>query len=361
MPEVVLGGTIGFVPATASLGGSRLWEAVDSLIDRAPSLDDLRSHRLEVLAAQRFRKLGRPVPEDFVAEVRFAAIAGLTAPLVIERVRAVYDGPLMVFKGPEVAAHYPDPALRGYGDIDLLVEDAEELHEMLLRVGFDLVGDPRLYVNIHHLRPLLADGLPLPIEVHSRPKWLEPLAPPATESLFRSARGSATGVDGVFAPSPAAHAVVLAVHSWAHEPLRRLRDIIDIAAVATAAQPAEVDALAEAWGVERIWRTTTAAIDALLADQATPWTLRTWARNLVRARERTVLESHLQRCLSDFSAMPPLVAARSLPRTFAQAIGPERGERWREKFARTALAVRHASRGRSQHDRELDERARRSG
>jgi hypothetical protein len=339
-------------------GGQGLWEAVDRLIDRAPGEDDLRSHRLEVLAARRFRSLGRPVPEDFVDQERRAAIAALMAPRVLERVRESYNGPTLVFKGPEVAARYPDPTLRAYGDIDLLVPDADKAQRALLAGGFRLVGEPELYIDIHHLRPVLADGLPLIVEIHSRPKWAEQLAPPAVE-LFDSAEPSATGVNGMLAPAPAAHALLLAVHSWAHEPLRRLRDLIDVAAVAAAADADEINHLAQAWRVDRIWRTTLAAVQALLGERPTPWALRLWAQNLARVRERTVLENHLQRCLSDFWALPARVAVRGLPQTFLDEVGPGGDERWREKVSRMALAVRNASRRRSQHDRQLDERTRR--
>jgi hypothetical protein len=349
------------VEASRSSDGDGLWGAVEALIDRAPSDDDLRSHRLEVPAARRLRARGRVVPPDFVEQERRAAIAALMAGRVLEQVRAAYDGPALVFKGPEIAARYPDPALRGYGDIDLLVPDADAAQRALLAAGFRLVGDPELYIDIHHLRPVLADGMPLPIEVHSRPKWVDSLRPPATELLFDEAVPSATGVAGMLAPDPARHALLLAVHSWAHEPLRRLRDMIDIAAVAAAAEPGKIDALARAWGVERIWQTSSAAVAALFGKRPTPWALRLWAQNLARVRERTVLENHLQRWLSDFWALPPLIAARGVPQTLVDELGPGGDERWREKAARTALAVRNASRRRSQHDRELDERARRPG
>jgi Uncharacterised nucleotidyltransferase len=349
------------VLAGTSPKGGRLWEAVETLIDHASSEEDLRSHRLEPLAAKRFRAQGRSVPEDFVAQERRAAIATLMAPRVLERVRAAYDGPALVFKGPEVAARYPDPVLRAYGDIDVLVPEAEEAQRALLAAGFRLVGDPELYLGIHHLRPVLADGLPLIVEVHSRPKWVEPLSSPPIDSLFEGAVPSATGVAGMLAPAPACHALLLAVHSWAHEPLRRLRDMVDIAAVAAAAEPGEIDSLAQAWGVERIWRTSNAAIDALLGKRSTTWALRLWAQNLPRARERTVLENHLQRWLSDFWALPPLTAVRSVPRTFVDELGPGGDEGWRDKAARTVLALRNASQRRSQHDRELDERPRRPG
>ena len=112
-----------------------LWGRVDELIDRAPTTDDLRSHRLEPLAARRFRRLGSPVPDDFAAEERGAAVASLAAPLLLERVRAVYDGPAIILKGPEVAAAYPDPSLRRYADLDVVVADAPAVHRALMGPG----------------------------------------------------------------------------------------------------------------------------------------------------------------------------------------------------------------------------------
>src|SRR4051794_30526645 len=103
----------------------RLWPRLDALIDRAGDAD-LRSHRLEVLAAHRRRADGRHVPSAFVEQERAAALAAITAPLVLDRVAAAYGKPAVLFKGPEVAALYPAPALRSYWDLDLLVADAEE-------------------------------------------------------------------------------------------------------------------------------------------------------------------------------------------------------------------------------------------
>jgi hypothetical protein len=333
-----------------------LWRALDSLIDRAPSEDDLRSHRLEVPAARHLRAGGRRVPEDFVAAERLAGVRLLTAPLVLERLRAAYDGRIVVFKGLEVGVRYPDPALRSFGDIDVLVDDAEEAQRAVLAAGFVEVGEPELYVDIHHLRPLAANGLPLPVEVHLRPKWLVPLTPPPTAELLDAAVAGQSGVEGILTLPPAHHALLLAVHSWAHEPLRRLRDLLDVAAVAGAADREEIERLARAWGVGRLWHATDAAIAAVFFDERPSWALRLWAQNLHRVRERTVLENHLQRWLSDFWAMPSATAARRVPGRFADELRPEGDEGWRAKGRRTALAVRNASRARSQHDRELDER-----
>jgi hypothetical protein len=158
----------------------------------------------------------------------------------------------------------------------------------------------------------------------------------------------------------AQEAVLLAVHSWAHEPLRRLRDLIDVAAVAQSADLTEIAALARMWGVGRVWATTIATLDALLANQRTPWALRLWAQNLRRVRERTVLKHHLQRWLRDFWAMPPAAAATGLPRTLLDEIRPEGQEGWNQKLARAALAVRNAPRRRTPHHRALDDRLPRS-
>ncbi len=55
----------------------RLWEGVDRLVDRAPTAADLRSHRIEPIAARRLRARGLEVPEEVLAAERTAAVASL--------------------------------------------------------------------------------------------------------------------------------------------------------------------------------------------------------------------------------------------------------------------------------------------
>ena len=260
-----------------------------------------------------------------------------------------------MLKGPEVAAVYPDPSLRRYGDVDVLVSDAPAVHRALIDAGFEPVGDPRLYVDIHHLRPLAVAGIPLHLELHTSPKWVDGRDAPSAADLFADAIPSSTN-EGMLTLAPGAHALVLAAHSWAHEPLRRLRDMIDIAAIAADADLDEVDLRAADWGVQRLWRTTIATVDALFHERSTPWALRLWAQNLARVRERTVLENHLQRLSSDFWAYPLRQAVGRVPRRLAEDIRPDPDEGWRSKLSRSALALRNAFRPRSRHDRELDER-----
>jgi hypothetical protein len=337
-----------------------LWDRVDELVDRAGGLSDLREHRLGLLAARRWRKLGRSVPRELVDEERVAAVMTMTAPVLLEKIRATLDGPVVLLKGPEVAARYPEPALRPYGDLDILVADVGAAHSALLAAGFEEVGDPSLYVGIHHLRPLALRPLPLLVELHSTPKWINSLTPPPTSELIAAAVPSRTGVEGISTLRPDHHALVLVAHSWAHEPLRRLLELIDLAAVIEGLDRDELRALARRWGMARVWNTTVSATDSLLKNGAAPepLPLRLWARNLPAVRRRTVFEGHLERSLASFWALPLRGALRSSAASAVRAFAPEQGETWRAKLTRMRLAFRNASAPRSQHDRELQERHR---
>jgi len=331
--------------------GAALWAAVDRLVERAPRPSDLYNHRLELFQARRLRTSGRPVPPELAVRERRSAAMLLSVPALLAQVRAATDVPLLLFKGPEVAARYPDPALRVFRDVDLIAADAEKAQRALLAAGFQEVGDPELYRDIHHLRPLRWPGLPLVVELHSRPKWIEPLTPPSIPSLFEGARPASGGGEGLLAPSPARHAVLLAVHSWAHEPLRILRDIVDVAALAAEASAEEAEEVAREWGVDRLWSTTAGAGDCVLWGGQRPFALRVWAQNLERVRERTVLEEHTQRWLSDFSALPFRLALWRMRKTLVRELTPDRGEGWPRKLSRSTLAVRNAASRRSDHER----------
>jgi hypothetical protein len=331
-----------------------LWDRVDRLIDRSPGLADLRTHRLQLLAARRWRSLGRPVPPDLLDEERDAAFIALATPAVLNEVRAACEGPIVLIKGPEVAARYPDPVLRPYNDLDLLVQDADAAQRALMAAGFEPVGDPRLFVGIHHLRPLHSPLFPLYVEIHSQPKWPERIGPPSIDELMSQARPASVGVNGILAPSPSHHALLAAAHWWAHEPLSRLIGVLDVAALVDGHDRVELDSLAQAWGLGRLWRTTMTVADALLlGEDEYPWALRLWAGHLPDAREQTVLESHLRRSLAPFWALPLSAATGALGASIAKTFRPEPGESWRQKLRRTRGAFRHAFAARSEHERGL--------
>jgi len=335
--------------------GGDLWKAVDALIDRAPSLDDLREHRLQLLAERHWARSGRAVSPTLSAEKAVAAAFALPIPSLLSRIASAWDGPMIILKGPEVASRYPAELLRAAGDIDLLVEDAPAAHAALCSAGFVPTGDPRRYVGVHHLQPLVWPNVPVAIELHHAPKWVDGLNPPSTSELFRfavPARGSAEEFQTL---APAAHVVVLAVHGWAHEPLRNLRDLIDIAVLTTEADIAEIDRIARRWGVSHVWRTTHSVVESLFSGGKRPLALRLWARHLEAVRGRTVAESHLSGWMSPFWALPPTMALRQSSGRIWDDLRPVPGERWRTKLSRARLAVRHAAVRRSSHDRVLKE------
>lgn len=324
-----------------------LWEMVDRLIDAAPTLADLTEHRLHLLAARRWRAVGREIPLEVIHAERLAALVNLVVGPLVAQIRAAYSGPLILFKGPELAARYPDPALRPFGDIDLLAKDAPAAHAALRRAGFVEVGDPRLFMDIHHLRPLQLPTLPIAIEIHTAPKWLDGMNAPSADELFAAAvPARVAAIDSL---APAQHVVLLAVHSWAHEPLRHLLELVDIAAIAAEVDRTEIRGVARAWGVERVWKTTERAIDALFYGGRRPFPLRLWARNITSARGRTVLESHLENWLAPFSSMPFQRAVRVSSGNILSEARPNYGEPWSRKLARTRLALGNALTRRSIH------------
>ena len=338
---------------------AELWNGVDRLVDGAADLSDLRAHRLHLWAARRRRIRGLGVPEDLANEEQGAAVAALAATALLQKVRSAYDGPLIVMKGPEVAARYPDHTLRAFLDIDLLPEDPVAAHRALIAAGFEADGYPETYYeHLHHLRPLHWPGLPLLVELHRRPYWVDWTPTPSREELFSLAVPSSLAVGGLLTFEASAHAVVLAAHSWGRVPLGRLSELVDIAAMLESGDRDEAQALAHRWQLAGMWRTTVHAADSLLYGTPRPACVRLWARHLPAVRETTVFGNHVRRWLSLFSALPPHQALRAASRTLGRELLPAHGETWAEKLARSRLAIRNAFVRRSEHDRALGSEAR---
>jgi hypothetical protein len=330
-----------------------IWSAVDRLIDSSTSPRDLRAHGLHLLAVRRWREEGRPIPEELVTAERAASFVALAAPAVLAEARAACDGPIVLLKGPELAARYPDPALRPYGDLDLLVADAEAAHAALLTAGFIRVGPPAP-AGFHHVQPLQSPRFPLRVELHARPSWIEGAEPPRLEELLVLARPTALGANGILAPASAQHALLLAAHAWTHEPLGRISHLVDIALMAAECDRAELEQVARRWGATRLWGMTIAVVDSLLIDRSElPRVLRPPARKLARVEERTLLESHLYRALAPFWVLPPADAVRTSAAALARTLRPAPGETWPHKGRRALVALRHMSMRRSDHERAI--------
>ncbi len=331
----------------------QLWESVERLVERASRYSDLEAHGLQHLAPARVRRLGYAVPERVLTAQRWAAVCSMLAPLVLGRIVTTVDEPVVLMKGPELALRYPDPAWRPYRDLDVLVSDAAGVWQALRDAGFEETGDPELYRDLHHLRPLVLPKLPLIVEIHARPKWIEGLTPPDTGELVETAVPSRLGVDGLLTLEPARHAVSLAAHAWAHVPLSRIVHLVDIAAMSAEVDRSELDEVASGWGVGRVWRVTSRAVDGLLFGRTRPLSGRSWARHLWHVRERTVLDRHLQRWLSPYWGLPPRRALGLTATELRRELRPAPGETWRQKLQQTLRALRDAFIRLSDHDRSL--------
>jgi hypothetical protein len=324
------------------------------LVDRSPSFSDLKSHGLHLLAARHYREQGAALPEEVADEVRDAAWRDLMAPAVLKGVREAYDGRLLLLKGPEAAAHYP-VGCRPFNDLDILADDPEKAQRALLAAGFERVGfEETYYEGLHHLSPLRMPGAPSPvIEIHRRPNWLEWSEPPSGAELFGSAVPTSTVVDGFLALPPAQHALVMAAHGWIELPLRRILDLVDVLAVLPADERSDALELAKRWRMERVWSTTISAADAVVLGGPTPSSLRLWARNLQKVKDRTVTETHLRRLFSPFWALPPRRACMVSITTVGRELTPTPSERWSNKIARMWQAARNPGRASAEHSEKL--------
>ncbi len=332
-----------------------MWERIDSLLEASPSsLDVMRVHRVELLEARRRRAAGIPPCGDQIADETRAAVNEMAAPALLARVRAAWDGPLLLFKGPEVALDYGAPGLRSFGDLDLLTDDAEAAQAALIDAGFREVFDAEIYEDIHHLRPLWWPGLPLVVELHTRANWPAAIPGPSTGELLAAAVPGRLGVAGVSTLPPEHHALVLAAHAWEHQPLGRLGNLVDVAVTLRRCDRAAVAALARRWGCARMWRTTEAAIDSVLEGDRRSAAVALWARHLGEVRERTVLEWHVKDLLAPVWGLPPARVPAAVWAEVRATAGPEGREPWRAKLARARLAVRHAGVPRSEHDATLE-------
>jgi hypothetical protein len=338
------------VPPGRSHEVEAIWAGVDRLVDHASDEGALILHRLEPFAARRLRALGREVPEGLAESERLGAAFALAASVHLERARAAVDGPLLVMKGPELAVRYPDPALRIYRDLDLLAPDPHTAQNALVAAGFVEVGDSDFYEGAPHLLPLAWPGLPMEVEIHDRPNWPRWLEAPTADELFVGARPSACGVGGVLAPAPERHALVLAAHAWTHGPLERARDLVDVALMTAESDRDEIDRVAAAWGMAKLWRTTIGIAEALLLD-GTSLPLRVWGRNLSAVRDRTVLGRHLAGWTAWYAALPLRLAVRASVAELRADLSPARDEGWPRKIRRSGRAVRNAFVRKSEHDR----------
>jgi hypothetical protein len=208
-------------------------------------------------------------------------------------------------------------------------------------------------MGLQHLPPLMWPGVPLVVEVHRRPSqpfWLDPVP---VDSLFRIAVPSATGVAGILAPEPAAHAVLVVAHAWNHDPLGCVGQLIDVAALLASVDHERAGAFARAWGWEGMWNTTLAVMDSVLGGKSRTLALKLWARHLLDVRERVVLEDHISRLAAPVWSLPAGEVPQAVACVLYDSVAPATDEGWATQVRRSCLAIAHAFRPGSDHEKTL--------
>jgi hypothetical protein len=242
----------------------------------------------------------------------------------------------LLVQGLEVAAFYPDRALRGFGDVDLLVEDAAKARASLLDTGFEPVEPGETSA-------LRWDEATVPVELFDSPRWLPELAAPPLHRLLSLAQPSSTGIHGVGALPAPYHALVVATNAWAHKPLRRARDLVDIAALTAGIDGRLMESAACEWGLDRLWRTTSRAADALLSPSVRPSLgLRLLAADVWELREERWPERIARRYAASFFALAAPAALRTGLATFARDVRGRPGESLRAKLRRIRCGLTSA-------------------
>jgi hypothetical protein len=320
---------------------------VDALVAQAPDVTALRSHGLQLLAADLRRRRGLSPDPDLKAMERRSAMGALAVPALLARVRKVIEGPILLMRWPEAAASWARPHCRPFKDLDLFVRDAEGAHARMLAAGFAEIPGPSS--PDHHTPALAWPGLPLAIELHSDLHPVDGLPLPTLETLFELAGRGRAGAPGVLGLRPEAHAVMLAVHAWAHGPLEQIAPLIDVAAVLADGDRADADRLARQWGCERLWRTTTTCADAVLGGRREPLALRLWGRHLTETREPRVSDAYVARVLAPAWALPRRRAAGGVGAALGTTLRRYQGESWADKGRRSRGALRLAPRPLSEY------------
>ena len=189
------------------------------------------------------------------------------------------------------------------------------------------------------------------LEIHRRPSWPAWLPEPPVTELLGAAEPAEN--DGILTLPAGPHVLVLAAHLWVSNPFARLRDVLDISLLLPEVDEAEVDALARAWGMSRLWESTQAVVRSVLLGGPRPTAERLWARHLAEAREQTVLEVHATSWASPFWALPFRRALRVATANAAQDLTPAADEPWGAKARRSLRALRNLRASKSRHEAEL--------
>ena len=119
---------------------------------------------------------GADAPQEILDELRHDLHAGATQAMLAERQLAAVlgalsgaDVPALVVKGAATAAYYADPALRSYGDLDIMVPEAQlgVAEHALNQLGYESFASKEWWLDhFHHLPPMVSESGGLLVELH---------------------------------------------------------------------------------------------------------------------------------------------------------------------------------------------------
>ena len=187
----------------------------------------------------------------------------------LEVLRGLIDGPMVLFKGLEIAQLYAEAWQRDFIDVDVLCVNVDEADELLRDAGYSpLEGHPTI-PGFHQTAALARADSPVTVELHRRPHWPAWSSFPLDE-FFDTALSSRTGIDGLSRPRDDFHTLIVAWHFW-RDGAHRLRDLIDLHQLAKLSSDDDLSALASQLGVGTMWRRTRAALDVFEGHRKRAW------------------------------------------------------------------------------------------
>jgi hypothetical protein len=317
-----------------------IWPGLFAIIDRNNDPEELEYHGLSALAADHWAEIGRPVPP----EVRSRRVGYVASQLEAQRLVAstclAIDGPIVLLKGLDVAARYPESTLRRVRDVDALVSDADRVHDSLLTSGFRPIVEagaswqPHDYDDLHELAPVECPGISMRLEVHRRPNWPSWGTPPPLDEILEAAVASTVAMDGVLAPSLEHQTLLVLAHSWSRQSFLQLCQLVDFAVLVEHCDFDVVRRTARAWGLARLLDIGRHAVDSvLLSRRPDPRVVRWLAPQLRTLAIPSPARRQFDRYAATYFVLPPLRA------TWCLFEGLERRVRVRLRDERVRRAV----------------------
>jgi hypothetical protein len=123
---------------------------------------------------ERRRGVPQEVMEGLRVDLYSATVQGMLAEQQLATVLGALSAvavPAVVIKGAALGVFYPDPVLRLYADIDIMIPEAQldEAEQALNAIGYECFAPKTWWLDrFHHLPPMVSDGGGLPIELHWR-------------------------------------------------------------------------------------------------------------------------------------------------------------------------------------------------